>query len=134
MNAEHIASYFTKKLAKPIHFDIDLVSDDEDIIRRYYAMEPTAVAGNSVHVLLTFRFQMIFDEKRGQAKYCGEAKIPFEDGDTLESIFDMAVASANFGEDSLRITAAGPDEDRIATAYKKLQSRLEAAPTLTRGP
>jgi hypothetical protein len=135
MNAEGIAAYFTKKIAKPIHFDIDLVNADEDIIRRYYAMEPTAVAGNSVHVLLSFRFQMNGDEKTGQAKYCGEAEIPFEDGDTLESIFDMAVAGANFGKNSLRITAAGHDEDRIATAYKKLQSRLNAAPPASpRGP
>jgi hypothetical protein len=128
MNAENIASYFTKKIAKPIHFDIGLVNGDEDIIRRYYAMEPTAVVGNSLHVLLSIRFQMNRDEKIGQAKYCGEAEIPFEDGDTLEFIFDMAVAGANFGENSLRITAAGRDEDRIATAYKKLQSRLDATP------
>ncbi len=134
MNAEHIASYLSKKIAKPIHFDVDLVNGDEDIVSRYYAMEPTAVVGNSVHVLLTFRFQMIFDEKTGQAKYCGEAEIPFEDGDTLECIFDMAVAGANFGEDSLRLTAAGPDEDRIATAYKKLQSRLDAMAASPRSP
>lgn len=128
MNAEHIASYFTKKIAKPIHFDIGLVNGDEDIIRRHYAMEPTAVVGNSVHVLLSIRFQMNGDEKTGKAKFCGEAEIPFEDGDTLESVFDMAVAGANFGKNSLRVTAAGRDGDRIATAYKKLQSRLDAAP------
>lgn len=135
MNAEHIASYFTKKIAKPIHFDIGLVNNDEDIICRYYAMEPIAVVGNSVHVLLSIRFQMNGDEKTGQARYCGETEIPFEDGDTLESIFDMAVAGANFGKNSLRITTAGDDEDRIATAYKKLQARLDAVQlSRPRGP
>lgn len=135
MNAEYIALYFAKRIAKPIHFDIGLINGDEDVIRRYYAMEPTAVVGNSLHVLLSIRFQMNGDEKTGRAKYCGEAEIPFEDGDTLESVFDMAVAGANFGKNSLRITAAGRDGDRIATAYKKLQSRLDAAtPALSRVP
>lgn len=135
MNVENIAAYFAEKIGKSIDFDIGFLNDEGQIHRRRYAMEPTAIDGQILHALLSIRFTMQRDEKVGRAQYCGEVAIPFKNGDTLESIFEMAVASADFGQNSLQVKVARPGKDGLAKAYTELQNRLDAAaPVPPQGP
>lgn len=135
MNVENIEAYFADKIGKSIEFDIGFLNKESQVHSRRYAIEPTVINGQILCALLSIRFTSHGDEKTGRAKYCGEVEIPFEDGDTLESIFDMAAAGANFGRSSLQVEVAGPGKDRIAKAYTELQNRLDAAaPAPPQGP
>lgn len=127
MNVENIAANLAKKIGKSIDFDIGFLNEEDQIHRRRYAIEPTVVDDQILHALLSIKFTKQRDEKVGRAQYCGEVTIPFKNGDTQESIFEMAVASADFGQSSLQVKVAGPDKDRLAKAYTELQNRLDAA-------
>lgn len=53
MRATDIAAYFVKKIAKPIQFDLVCGSD-----HRFYAVEPTAVEDDVIHVLVSLKYEM----------------------------------------------------------------------------
>ncbi|MGY3487644.1 hypothetical protein ACVW1C_005527 [Bradyrhizobium sp. USDA 4011] len=121
MRATDIAAYFVKKIAKPIQFDLVCGSD-----HRFYAIEPTAVEDDVIHVLVSLKYEMWGPEKRKRDEYLGAVAIPFCDGDTVEGVFDTAIAVAAFGERSEKIHTGGDDDNRIRRAYAKYVERSEA--------
>lgn len=62
MRAVDFTAYFTKKLAKPIQIDVEFRED-----HFFYAIEPMAVAEDTVHVPVSTKYEMWFGEgkKRG---------------------------------------------------------------------
>lgn len=104
MKATDIAAYFMKKIAKPIQFDLVYESD-----HRFYAIEPTAVDDDVIHVLVSLKHELWGLEKRKRDEYLGAIATPFCDGDTIEDVFDTAVAVADFGERSEKIHTGGDD-------------------------
>ena|ERR1700694_4123972 len=122
MKAEDIVAYFMRKIAKPIMFDIKLSYDRHEEHRSFYAIEPTAVRDQTLHVMVAFRHDIERDgSKRGTSHHCGEAEIPLADGDTIESVLDMAIAQAVFSDDISNVRDA---DHRIAKAHAEVRSRL----------
>ncbi len=58
MQADDIAAYFTKKLAKPIAFDIEGAEQDGEQVHFYYSIEPTAVDNDVLHVIVNYKHAM----------------------------------------------------------------------------
>jgi hypothetical protein len=124
MKASDLAAYFTKKIAKPIVFDIGIKENSSTISRRYYSIEPTAVSDGVVHVVVNYKHEMSHRIKTGTARFLGDMEIPLGEDDTVEDILTMAVAGTSFGEES-KWTETSGDPDRIKNAYAELARRLE---------
>jgi hypothetical protein len=125
VKAEDIAAYFLRKIAKPINYDIRF-SYDRHSARRFYVIEPTAVRDLTLHVIVAFRHELDRDSrKQGTPYHCGEAEIPLVDGDTVESVLDMAIAQAVFAETIHNVSSSG---DRIEAAHSQVYQRLGRMP------
>ena len=124
MRANDVASYFVKKIAKPITYDIEFYSEHRPT-RRFYVIETTAVENGVLHAMVTLKSEITDDIKKiKQPQHCGEVEIPFRDGDSIQSVLDMILVDADFKEESRFLTLVDRT-DRMSIAYAALQERLE---------
>jgi hypothetical protein len=124
MKAHELASYFAKKIAKPITYTVEEIAEhDSRPPVLAYSIEPVAVSDDNVlHALVTLKSRTI---KRGTVKLPkaaieAEVDVPFKDGDNLTLVLIMAIAEVDEGEDLLRL----PKDDYRRRAYELLQERL----------
>jgi hypothetical protein len=134
MKAADLVSFFSRKIAKSVPFNFSVIGNDGHPIRRFYSIEPTAVTDDALHAIVNFKHQTRYGEKRGTSRYCGEAEIPLQDGDTVESVLDMVIAKADFGEVSLKLEMVDTDTNRMANAYNRIQERLSSDGVRPPGP
>src|SRR5258708_21298947 len=104
MRAEDIADYLAKKTGKPISYDVAIVDDDQEQ-RRFYSIEIVGVRDHTAEAMVAFKHTVIGREKIGPPHHCGETTIPIRDGDTIESILDMAVTTTDYAEHKCHIQA-----------------------------
>ena len=134
MKATDLSSFFSRKIAKSVPFNCSVIGNDGHPIRRFYSVEPTAVSENVLHAIVNFKFQTRYGKKQGPSRYCGEAEIPIQNGDTVESVLDMVIAKADFGDVSLKLEMVDTDTDRMANAYNRIQERLDQSADDVRPP
>jgi hypothetical protein len=134
MKAADLISFFSRKIAKSVPFDLSVIGNDGHPVRRFYFIEPTAVSDAFLHAIVNFRYQTRYDVKQGSSRYRGEAEIPLQNGDAVESVLDMVIAKADFGEVSLNLEMVDKDTDRMASAYKRIQERLSSDGVRPPGP
>jgi hypothetical protein len=132
MKAEDLAAYFSKKIAKPIAFDL-LFDQRGSLSRHYYAIEPTAVRDNVLHAMVTFKHALFGEvspckDTSKPTRYCGEAVIPMESGDTVEAVLDMAIIDTVFSLEARgQMGTIHGDERRLLRLAEKLDERQERA-------
>ncbi len=72
MQADDIAAYFTKKIAKPIAFDLLINDGSHRGNHRFYAIEPTAVLDGILHALVSLKHETTFGGKKARSEHIGE--------------------------------------------------------------
>lgn len=133
MKAAKLSSFFEKKIAKTMTYPITLASqyrngEDQDAI---FIVEPMALEDNVLRAIVTRKgTKANYLNDAVSDRYCGEAVIPILDGDSFESIMEMAIAEAAYGEKSLTLRSPQNGDNRLAVAYRALASRLAEQPTL----
>jgi hypothetical protein len=119
MKSEDIASYFERKIAKPIPFDV-VLNYYGSPYRNYYVIEPTAVRDGVLHCMISFKYRSTeYKPKQGEAWSGAEAEVPICDDDTIQYILMMALSAA------LNIrNLDGPDSHALTEARKDVDDRL----------
>ena len=94
MKVNELASYFSKKIGKPIPYSYLQHQRDGLPPRDFrYTVEPIAVADGMLHALVTFKGQMIGDRPWAKRSLVNrEIQVPIEDGDSATLVLTMAVA------------------------------------------
>lgn len=133
MQADDIAAYFMKKIAKPIAFDLLIDDGSHRGNHRFYAIEPTAVRDSILHVLVSLKYETFFGDKKARSEHIGEVSIPFEDGDTIEEIYDMVIAGTDSASGRYHMKVVGAPE-KLSAAYEKLSLRLDIIDAATPKP
>lgn len=128
MKAQDISAYFTKKIARAINYDALLADEFGDQVRRAYSVEVTAVSDEVVHAVVNFRYAVQREVKGGTPYYCGEVILPVWDGDTIETVLDMAIADADPQNVCVGVVHVGDDPSRMRRAFRRVRERSEDLP------
>jgi hypothetical protein len=122
MKARDLATYFAKKIAKPIPYGY---VDAADGITTNYLVEPVALSDGILHVTVTMK-NMTSNAHRGlrygpQPVLCGEVGIPLLDGDSAVSVLEMAVAWTSLRDECLELD----EGHQMRIAYEDLKARRD---------
>jgi hypothetical protein len=84
MQAQHLAAYFEKRIAKPLPYDVHIERKQGGVIYWAYELEVTAVDDDMLHMMVTLKG--VHDGRRWLQKQnltCGDIAIPMNDEDTV---------------------------------------------------
>jgi len=134
VKARDLVSYFAKKIAAPIPYDVEFARGEAMLSEHnFYEIELTAVRDDVVHAIVVLKRSIVTDrdarpvEISNRPHYCGEVKIPLKNGDTVTLALDMALCGTHLGDSHLFDAAYCHGAKRLSEAGAVLGKRLERA-------
>jgi hypothetical protein len=123
MKAQHLAAYFSKKIAEPIPYSVHIKQKRGGVVYWTYELEVTAVDDDWLHMMVTLkgvrdvqdRWLLRNDVSRG------DIVIPLRDGDCVTLIPGMAVAIRGVAEKMDEL----PASDGLHICHREYASRVE---------
>jgi hypothetical protein len=132
MKTERLSGYFSRNIGETATYDVVFAAFGiED--RHLYSIEAVAVGDGAVR--FSVDRQRRLSEVGHQARILStegfpseEIEIPLRDGDSVKSVFEMAVAATHFGARDGDLNMVD-DEHMFARAYRAVKARMPVPPS-----